>query len=320
MIYPWQENTWQHILNRYEANTFPHAWLITGKQGLGKNDFAQAVAKLLLCEAPQNSACNTCRACNWFANTSHPDFFHIKPEEEGKAIKVDQIRELIVKLAQTPTNGFRQVVIISPADAMNIAAANALLKTLEEPNGDVVLLLVTERPQGLPATIYSRCQPLRLATPSRESALAWLRAQHPEESELEILLDYAEGAPVAVNTLLENNFMALRNPLLTVLLSQSFNPLTLSEQCDKTQLLVILRVMWLCVIDLLRIKEGVDSRHLVAQDKRDILEQFAQRTSPQELVQIQNKITRAQLLKQTHPSINPQMLLDDILITWREAC
>lgn len=158
MIYPWQQSQWQQLLKQHQQRRLPQALLFSGQYGLGKKDFALVLAKLVLCEAGGESACDICHSCQLFRAGNHPDFFTIYPEENGKTIKVDQIRDLTASLNQTAQLNGYQVAVICPAESMNAAAANALLKTLEEPPGPVILILISHRLGGLPITIVSRCQ------------------------------------------------------------------------------------------------------------------------------------------------------------------
>ncbi|MDP1574385.1 MAG: hypothetical protein Q8L78_05590 [Coxiellaceae bacterium] len=131
------------LKNAHAQNRLSHAYLLSGIAGLGKTNFAIEFASFLLSDRPLNT---------------HPDFILIQPEEKSRAIKIDQIRELSDKLSRTSHAGGYQVVIISPADSMPIAAANALLKTLEEPQGNVVIFLIDNQAHVLPKTVASRCQ------------------------------------------------------------------------------------------------------------------------------------------------------------------
>jgi DNA polymerase-3 subunit delta' len=138
----------------------PHALLISGSEGLGKRMLADWLAGTLLCEQSHGdvSACGQCSACGWFDNGWHPDLLRLEPEEAGKAIKVDQVRRLGASLGMTSHSGGYKITIVQPADAMNVNAANSLLKTLEEPTANTLLILLTATPGRLPATILSRCQ------------------------------------------------------------------------------------------------------------------------------------------------------------------
>lgn len=164
-IYPWQQAQWQSVLQQLQADRLPHALLLAGPSGLGKRSFANALAAHALCV--KHTACGQCRSCLLLNASNHPDLLELQPEAEGKAIKIEQVRELVTELGQTAQQGSYQVVVIEPAEAMNKAGANALLKTLEEPPGPVIFLLISHQPATIPATIRSRCQRLNFMVPDR---------------------------------------------------------------------------------------------------------------------------------------------------------
>jgi DNA polymerase III subunit delta' len=207
-MYPWQNKQWQHVMQK-RAN-LPHALLVRGRAGTGKHEFSFNLSRALLCHQldEQHEACGKCPGCVWFAEGNHPDFRLITPEDaentdeivKKKATKkshisVAQIRQLVdyLSLSSHQVN-CRRIVLISPAETLNIASANALLKMLEEPPANTLFLLVTSQPQRLLATIISRCQVIDMPLPGRTDALAWLAPQGIKDAEN--ALDYAGGAPL----------------------------------------------------------------------------------------------------------------------------
>ena len=154
----------------------PHALLIHEAPGTGGEWLALWAARLVLCEHPQQAPCGTCRACRRVSARGHPDLTFLGLEEESRQIRIEQVRELSAELALTSHGGGYKVAIVSPADALNRFAANALLKTLEEPPARTLLILVVTQPSRLPATVLSRCQRLRVRAPRRAQSLAWLQA------------------------------------------------------------------------------------------------------------------------------------------------
>ena len=163
-IHSSQQQEWKYLLSRRDKNNLPHSLLITGEHGVGKRSFALALAELLLCSKKGVAACGQCRSCKLFQTENHPDFKFIKPEARGKIIKIEQIRDVINMLNKKSHQNGRQIIIISPAQAMNSSASNSLLKTLEEPRGDVILMLLTDQPSSLLPTIRSRCQRIAFNT------------------------------------------------------------------------------------------------------------------------------------------------------------
>jgi DNA polymerase-3 subunit delta' len=172
---PWLEPVRQQVALALREDRLNHALLIAGEAGLGKRQLVEALAQRLLCLAPQDAdACGRCRACVWFAAGTHPDLIRIGPEPDSAVIKVDQVRALIARMQLTGQAGPVRVAVVDPADAMNAAAQNALLKTLEEPADGVHLLLVADAPQRLLATVRSRTQGYAVIAPGAGQARDWL--------------------------------------------------------------------------------------------------------------------------------------------------
>ena len=211
---PWQSAQWQRIQQQVEAERLPHALLLAGPQAVGKRTFARALTAHLLCAAPQyGAACGACKSCQLLMAQAHPDAYWLAPEEAGKAIKIDQVRDLVERVVQTAQQGGRKVAVIAPAEAMNRNAANALLKTLEEPAGSTLLVLISDAPGRLLPTIRSRCQRLDFPVPARADVHQWLQPQAASIERLEQALIEAEGRPLQVRDLLTGEDAAIRREL-----------------------------------------------------------------------------------------------------------
>ena len=189
---PWLDPLAEQLRRARAAGRFPPALLIHDERGAGGAALAYLAVQLALCRTPQ-APCGQCRDCRLLAVGQHPDFMRVSPEE-SRQIRVEQIRELCEQLALTAHGGHASVALIDPADAMNANAANALLKTLEEPRTGVSLILVSQLPSRLPATVVSRCQRLRVSTPSRAVSIAWLE-QRGGKGPWEAVLDVLGEAP-----------------------------------------------------------------------------------------------------------------------------
>src|SRR3984885_10088467 len=173
------------------ASRFSTGLLIHDERGAGGEALARFAAQLALCREPQ-APCGRCRDCRMFAAAQHPDFIELHPIEDSEYIRVEQVRELTEQLVLTAHGGGATVALLSPADSMNANAANALLKSLEEPRAGVTLILVSATPSRLPATILSRCLRLRIPTPSRAASVALLdqrRGPGPWATVLDVLGD-----------------------------------------------------------------------------------------------------------------------------------
>jgi len=238
---PWQQRVLDGALASLAEGRLGHALLLCGAAKMGKGEVALRLSQRLLCPTPgaDGLACGHCRACRLFAAGTHPDFKFTSfiPVEKGDKLRseiiVDQMRELGHWFSLTPQRGAAQVALITPADAMNINASNALLKTLEEPSRDRYLLLVTDRPGRLPATIRSRCQRLEFRPPGKAEAMAWLRTRGHGESTLASALHASRGHPGLASDWLANGGLELRRQVLSELnaLSQGRqSPVELAQQ------------------------------------------------------------------------------------------
>jgi DNA polymerase-3 subunit delta' len=180
---PWHEEPWKLLKGRRDRGVMPHALLLAGAAGLGKRQFADRLVRALLCRAPADGeACGECKACLLNAAGSHPDraAVGLAMRKDGTArteVVIDQVRELSQRLAMSSQFGGWQIATIDPADAMNASAANALLKTLEEPSRETLLILIADAPWRLPATIRSRTQRVDFHLPAPDVAMAWLDAE-----------------------------------------------------------------------------------------------------------------------------------------------
>lgn len=221
---PWLKTPWQTVQERLADGRFPHALLVTGESGIGKRAWADAVSGLLLCASPLNSeagapvACGRCRQCELVAASSHPDVRVFSPEK-SRMIRVDQVRSLSEFAVSSPQVAERKVAIIDRADQLNINAANALLKTLEEPAPDFVLLLLQENGRPVLPTIRSRCQVVPLPVPSAGQASEWLTRKvadlesnnRPSAEQLAKALMLAGNAPRLALEYATGDFPGLRD-------------------------------------------------------------------------------------------------------------
>ena len=160
----------------HQAGRLPHALLLHEAPGTGGDWLAKWIAQRVLCQNVATAPCGVCVSCHRIATGQHPDLSVLKPVEESRQIRIEQVRELSEELSLTAHQGGYKIAIITPADTLNRFAANALLKTLEEPPSRTLLMLVVTQPSRLPATILSRCQRIRIRAPERKEALSWLEA------------------------------------------------------------------------------------------------------------------------------------------------
>lgn len=329
-IYPWQENIWRQLVS--QLRSWPNAFLLKGRSGIGKLDFARAMLQYLLCEArlPSLAACGKCQGCLWFANGNHPDFRLLEPaaysehDEEtatdektrntekktGNQISIEQIRELDDFINLTSHRNGYKVILIHPAEAMNPHAANALLKTLEEPPGNTVFILVSHKPQRLPPTIVSRCRSVAMPVPGREAALKWLVQQSVNEPD--IVLAQAGYAPLAALEISKGESQEQRMEFLQQISAATLNPLSLAESAQQYPLSDIINWLqkWIC--DLTYCKFAGKVRYHL--DFADKLQKLAESANALNLVRYYRELLEAQRAVR-HP-LNSRLVLEQLAISY----
>jgi len=196
-LLPWHETAVAQLQSAWRASHLPHALLLQGADGLGKKSLAKWLACAVLCERSHTTLqhCGECANCKLTTAGSHPDLLWIAPEEDKQQISVDQIRATGERLGKTSYLGGYKIAIVEPAHQMTHSAANSLLKTLEEPPPQCLLILLTSRPSSLPATVRSRCQRIAVLRPKRDVALTWLQHAASDTASPQ-LLEFAGGAPL----------------------------------------------------------------------------------------------------------------------------
>lgn len=324
-IYPWQEKLWQSL--NQGRQKLHHAFLMHGRAGIGKYDFALNFSKALLCpNADEHGhACNQCPSCHWFDDESHPDFRLISPEQETATdeesaaakktkkktqISVAQIRELsdFLSLSSHQTSGLR-IVLIHPAEALNLASANALLKMLEEPAPGVIFILIAHQLQRLLPTIVSRCHKLSMPVPNQAQSLAWLSGQGVKNADLQ--LAYLEGSPIQV--LSEQAQFAQFSEIWKHLAlgykmePQSAAPIVIANSVETG---VIAIQKWL--YDIVAIKLGQQARYHLQHARA--LQVLADKVNLGKLFDLQKKANELRKLA-THP-LNHELQMESLLLDY----
>ena len=236
MIYSWHQTAWDQLAKTRESNHLPHALLISGANGTGKYAFVTTLVSSLLCESllDDYQPCGKCRSCKVHKANAHPDYQEVLLAEGKTQIVVDQIRSLNSFLHKSRSYKAYRVVFISPAESLNINATNSLLKSLEEPADNSVIILLTSQPSILLPTIRSRCQALQLPLPSRNISLDWL-SQQPIQHSPEELLDMAGGRPLAALKLDEGTLFESRKEFADDLSAVLMQQKTIIEVSKKWQ-------------------------------------------------------------------------------------
>jgi DNA polymerase-3 subunit delta' len=335
MIYPWQTEDWTR-LQQLRAN-WPHALLIHGRAGIGKLKFAQHLAQGLLCESPTETRepCGHCPACLWFSQGNHPDYRSVLPEalagdlatdekadaEEGKKtrtpskeIKIEQVRALLDFCGVGSHRGGSRVVLIYPAEAINVAAANALLKTLEEPPAGVVFLLVSARIDRLLPTIISRCRQWPMSLPPVDTATAWLAQQGVDDPAA--LLAEAGGAPLTALALATDENRALRDFALAQLAAgPRCDAFACAENLQKLPVPMVLGWLQRWLYDLSAQRAAGTPRYFPAASKA--LERCAAELDATRFSRYLKTVTRQRMVE-NHP-LNPRLVFEELFLGYRDV-
>jgi DNA polymerase-3 subunit delta' len=319
----------------------PHAILFYGPAGIGKADFIEAFAQSLLCEnvRPDGHACGACASCGWFTQGNHPDYRRVRPEaledeapaaegDDGadsdkkskstkaasKDIKIEQIRALSDFMnISTHRQGLR-VVVLYPAEALNMPSSNALLKTLEEPPPGTVFLLASNGLDRLLPTILSRCRKFALPTPDHAQALAWLQAQGVQDADG--WLREQGGAPLAALAQAENGSREELDSLLQILAQPSIDAaLRAADKLSKAPLasLVAWQQRWL--YDVFSYKLSGTIRYYPRY--RQQLAALAGRVHTAKILQV-IKSTNERRAVADHP-LSPKLFVEDMLLDYEKG-
>lgn len=342
MIFPWQTDDWNRL--QQLRPQWPHALLLHGQAGIGKLRFAQHLAQGLLCEAqlPNGEPCNSCPACTWFRQGNHLDYRIVVPEalaaeagltanaddekadksdgDDGKKtrtpskeIKIEQVRALLDFCGVGSHRGGARVVVLYPAEALNVAAANALLKTLEEPPSGVVFLLVSARIDRLLPTIISRCRQWPMGTPAPEPAVAWLRAQGVDDADA--LLAEAGGAPLAALAFASDESRTLRDWTLKQLAAGGgCDPFACGEALQKLPVPLVLGWLQRWLYDLLAQRTAGAPRYFPAASKS--LARCAAELDVGAFTRFMKAVTRQRAVE-NHP-LNARLVFEDLFLGYRD--
>lgn len=326
-LLPWQPAAVAAAL-RARA-TWPHALLIVGPRGVGKRTLALNFAKALLCESPRADglACDACPSCGYANAGQHPDLRLVEPierdEDEVKVldhIPIGHVRSLTEWTQVTSHRGRAKVAVIVPAELLNVAAANALLKTLEEPPRDTYLLLVAHQPGRMPATLRSRCRRYVAPLPDAELARRWLATQGVAEPDA--VLAQAGGAPIAALSLADPPWQAERALWLNALAKpRGLSPLALSARIesagkDERKARLEAAIDWLAAwtADLARVAAGIPPAR--NPDFAAALGALAGAVAPVPLFRYHRSLLRQRLLV-AHP-LQPRLVAEALLLRYRD--
>jgi DNA polymerase-3 subunit delta' len=321
-FYPWLHEIWQSMWSRVQQDRFPHALLLQGIEGLGKNALAMLFAQSLFCEnrIENNKPCGMCGACYLMQAKNFPDFLSVFPEKVGKMIKIEQIRqvnEFVSKTSQMTAMSLpiQKIVIISPAEAMNVASANALLKSLEEPPSKTLFILVSDNAYQIPATILSRCQRLVVGKVDESLALPWLKSQISASTDPALLLKLSEGAPLRAQLLADTSLMEERKNILSCFLESKTNPVVVSASLQKIGLAQVTSYAYSLATDFMCVLGGC--QRIVNEDYHDACFYHKDKINRQRLLHFFDKLIEVRRALSAKIALNGQLMIEDLLIDWQ---
>ncbi|MBK1693377.1 DNA polymerase III subunit delta' [Chromatium weissei] len=319
---PWLTGIWTGLQTARAAERLAHGLLISGARGVGKRLLAEQLAHSLLC--PQRDRvgipCGVCADCHLLAAGTHPDLKRLGADSTTKSntITIDTIRAFTEHESLTPSRAPRKIVLIDPADHLNTAAANALLKTLEEPAGRTILCLIGENSGQLPATIRSRCQHIKVPIPAESVALAWLRS-HTKQHDQTLRLRLAHGAPLRALTEFTDELLEQRRLRLLGFLAiaaKTRDPIAEAATWNTQGAAQMLDWLagWLC--DLLRLMVVQNPPRLNNPDHLNDFAALARHISPAASHRLLRRILEANT--QLEANINPLLILESLAIDWAQ--
>jgi DNA polymerase III subunit delta' len=333
LIYPWLQDSWNQLSQIPKAQ-FPHALIITGSEGIGKLEFCLQINQSLLCSnlSEEGSPCAKCSSCAQFLAQSHGDYLILEVVEGKKLIGVDQIREMINWVNLTHQSKQKKVLFIPQAEKMTLAAANALLKTLEEPPADVVIILVCEHLNSLLATIRSRCQIVRLAKPTPAVMEQWLDNNQadwkllPENENLlsnhrDLLFSLAFYSPLKVKQLLTSDALVKRKTIISQLISiiiDDNSPVIVASGLFKNDSEVTMYWLQAILFDLIYMHYHVDNFKLINTDYYEDIQLLSDKLNTLLIFELINELKEYYQYKDR--SLNAQLMLESYLIKWQECC
>jgi DNA polymerase III subunit delta' len=329
-VYPWQQDVWQSLISRLAQGRLAHAYLLAGESGIGKTDFARAFAHYLLChERSASAACGHCKACLLAAAGNHPDLFLAQAEEGSAVIKIEQIRLLSRFVQQTSHFSTSRVIILSPAEAMGPAAANALLKVLEEPPAETWFLVLSHQPGLLMPTVKSRCQLQPLPCPTQQQGYSWLQSMSSQSSEedLNAALAISKNRPLAAWSALQLNLPEERRNLLvglSQLLKAQLLPIELARRYEKADRAQILTLMQNTLASLIRFESSADPQYLYDAELLELAQlchitPSTGRYQSKILHGLYIKMNNAIMQLRSSSNPNPLLILENCFIEWQRV-
>lgn len=310
MLYPWQENVWQHWQQLLRQGRLHHAILLVAPGSSGREALARLLAKTVLCQHSEIEPCGHCHSCQLFAAGTHPDFHAVVPAQAGKQIGVDAIRQCNRWATETSQLAGQRVIMIDPADHMGESAANALLKTLEEPPSGCQFIVLAHSLDRLLPTIISRCNQWRLPTPDEAKTQRWVEQQLMQSVKREAIR-LNSGSPLATVAFIEEGQDIRYGKLLTAFGEFAQPPhLGLYDVAAMCAAEGVSSLKWLSyfLVDCIKLQQGAGA-HLVHCESAALVQAVAAQISPAVLLHQVQQVNALQRQLETHPGLNEELLI-----------
>ena len=317
-MYTWQTDTFNQIIELQQRNALPHALLLSSDPGCGVDVMALHLARALLCEE-DNKPCGQCRSCKLYKAGTHPDYMIAQPPEGKHILNIDSIREMIefVHVTSSFTN---KVIVIQPADAMNEASSNAILKILEEPSDNTFLIMVSTAKHLLLPTIISRCQKWHVPIGDHQVTIKWLMQEtKQDEDSVKLALKQSNFQPIRAKAFLDDGDLSFQQRVidgLQQMFKRQISPVQLSSHWQKENLNQILFWLQNWLSTSIKIQTAKQGDHQVYEANKRIIAFTAKQANPESLFEFYGKVQRYNLSLNKHQNLNAQLILEDILIGW----
>lgn len=314
-MYPWLIPDWHALSQTAQSGRLGHAWLLLGDPGLGKEQLVERLARLHLCQQPdRGEPCGQCHSCQLFDKGNHPDLGTIT--RDSKTIGVEAIREICTRLQGSAQLGRGKVVIIPDAERMTESAANALLKTLEEPAGDSLLLLIASQVSRLLPTILSRCHKHVCQLPAEGETVRWLAEQGHQATLAQVRI--CQGAPLRVLDYIEQQQDGTRRELLEQFVALSQSPVKATALCSQLGQETQVRLHWLQLFlcDALKTQAGCGHHQLAMPDLAILSQRLAEQHSSEKLLEAEQDLVALKAACQPGQLSNPTIHLMNWLSRW----
>ena len=261
---PWFNQYLVHL----DLELLHHAFLIGGKEGVGKKQFSLHLSQLILCkEKNEYMSCNSCQPCKLFNTSNHPDFYTIKMEEGKKKISINQIKELQTNFYESSFLNGNKIFLIENAEFLSKDASDSLLKVLEEPPENTHFIITSHRAKQLSATIQSRCSEVFINNPPKQEIENWLRQENTSDENVKLALNLALDRPLKITELLDNNILDSRNNFInemSQLIKKGKNIISLSEEWPKDKRALVFKLEWMSnlMMDAIRYQMTGDEKEI----------------------------------------------------------